>query len=321
MVHWQWFLLQPEQSLPPILDRIAVLDEETVINVPWSILKVSLSKELATDPRPEYSDWCELDAMRSDLERATGVQIELLSQPRDFSWNVTGKPCRPENAYGILRLVRNVSTPLRSYQPHVLRERIGLRTVLICEDLRLKGVPIKGTTEFKSGTLFLSHDIENFVDPGPGWSNMVFHCVHHEIFHLIEGKFQERLADEFKYWETLHGNSWKFGTHAIDSATATRMVESARVKYRKYDRDKDGLLDFDAPVMNNPRFRILGDGLLTSYSKGSVREDRAELYSALMHSPVSRKLAFEAAENDLLLHTKLRLLESTLAILLRDASQ
>lgn len=309
---------RPWDVLVPLLVRIQSPAFETSASLPPNILRVNRTA-LQLDPSSSdvvIGTETELAEHLDDLSAKCVVRIELNQETGSFGPNITGNACRLENAPGLLRLANAIALALLRYEPGFLADKVGLRRVLICEDLRISEFHVSGTTDSQSGTLFISHTIENHVIPGHGWPELQQHCIHHEIFHLIEGRYRDALADEFQRWEEQKSTSWEYGRNGLDVAKSMKAV--IRKRFELFDLDKDGLLESNEGLGGSPLWTHPQPGLLTSYSQASVREDRAEFFAALMHSPESFDFAIQLADRDSFVNEKLLILGEILAAVLEE---
>jgi hypothetical protein len=308
---------RPWDVLVPLLVRIQSPAFETSASLPPNILRVNrtaLPLEVPSPSDAAIETPTELAERIDDLSAKCAVRIELNQETGCFGPNITGNACRSENAPGLLRLAHAFAPALLRYEPGFLADKVGLRRVLICEDLRISDFHVSGTIDFQSGTLFISHSIENHVIPNDGWQKRQQHCIHHEIFHMIEGRYRDALADEFRRWEEQKPASWEYGRHGLDVAKSMKAV--IRKRFELFDLDKDGLLESNEGIGVSSRWTHPRPGLLTEYSQASVREDRAEFFAALMQSPESLDFAMRVAEQDSFVYEKLLILGEILVAVL-----
>lgn len=308
---------RPWDVLVRLLVRIQSPAFETSASLPPNILRVNrtaLQLDLPSSSDAIIETATELAEHIDDLSAKCVVRIELNQETGSFGPNITGNACRSENASGLLRLAIAIAPALLRYEPGFLADKVGLRRVLICEDLRISDFHVLGTTDFQSGTLFISHSVENHVIPGNGWPELQQHCIHHEIFHMLEGRYRDALADEFRRWEEQKPATWDYGNHGLDVAKSMKAV--IRKRFELFDLDKDGLLESNEGLGRTSSWTHPQPGLLTEYSQASVREDRAEFFAALMHSSESFDFAMRAAERDAFVNEKLLILSEILVAVL-----
>lgn len=311
----------PRKLFEPILETIQTHFSDSAVASDTQIRLTSLTNSGPKIEREIVASQAEeeLHEFVGQLSRSTGVRIELNPNSGPLSTFVSGNACRMENAPGLLRLLKSFAPALHRYAPEFLRTKAGLKRVLVCEDLRLSKFQVHGTADKESGTLFISHTIENDVEPVDDWAKTNEHCVHHEIFHLIEGRFSERLQSQFDRWKIEKPKTWEYGKHGLDVARSRQTTTDE--KYLQFDLDKDGLLDSLSDADTTPHFLHPQPGLLTSYSKASVREDRAEFFTAVMLSGETLEFAIQASEEDEFVRKKLLILAEILTVVLDENAE
>jgi len=308
----------PRDALETILESIQTHSSDPE---PASGNQIKLVSQTASnanaEPQPVvFTTELELHEFAAELSRSTGVRVELNPNSGPLSTFASGNACRMENAPGLLLLLKSFAPALHRYAPEFLRTKAGLKRVLVCEDLRLSKFQVRGTTDKASGTLFISHTLENDVEPVDDWAKTNEHCVHHEIFHLIEGRFSEHLQSQFDRWEIEKPKTWEYGKHGLDVARSRQTTTEE--KYHHFDLDKDGLLDSLSDTDTPPHVLHPQPGVLTLYSKASVREDRAEFFTAVMLSRETLEFAIQASEEDEFVRKKLLILAEILTVVLDE---
>jgi hypothetical protein len=156
---------------------------------------------------------------------------------------------RPAGRTPFLGLLPALLTELDRYPPAVVK-RIGLHRVLICTDLTAAGRVVGGTSDFSTGTLYLS---TADADGGPA---MFRHIVHHELFHLIDYA-AGTLGRPDPAWTAANPAGFQYGGGGFDALTQNASVDLASAT----------------------------TGFLTSYSRSAIEEDKAEVYGWLMADP------------------------------------
>jgi hypothetical protein len=161
---------------------------------------------------------------------------------------------------------------LAVYQAGTLK-KVGVRHVVLCGKLQLKGKEIGGVALSDRGTLFLT------VVRSPSDSSYARGAIHHEIFHMID--FHDGYADSDYRWERLNAKGFRYGKggiHHLDNGY--------------------GLLPDDSVM-----------GFLNKYSRSGAEEDKAEIYEFMLNCP---GILEERMIRDAILSAKYRELRSRL---------
>ncbi len=187
-----------------------------------------------------------------------------------------GIAARPAGPAEVGRAVLLVARELERYGAAVL-PRLPLRRVVLCADLTANDGRRGGLALVGRGVILL--DVG-----GPDREDIALRrAIHHEIGHVLDGAFRgEAMRDE--RWSRLNPAEFTYGGA----------------------RDRAGQLEV---LGEDPGGRPDAPGFVTYYAMTSPREDRAEVFSAMMTDPEELRVA---AAEDPILRAKCRLLRSEL---------
>jgi hypothetical protein len=208
----------------------------------------------------------------SEIACFNGVRVMTvanggLGSDRDSA--IVAEPPNGENLQFYLRLLE---TELAVYTAETIK-KIGVRKVVLCGTLQMKGEEIGGVALSDRGTLFLT------VVRSPSDSSYARGAIHHEIFHMID--FHDGYADSDYRWERLNAKGFRYGKggiHHLDNGY--------------------GLLPDDSVM-----------GFLNKYSRSGAEEDKAEIYEFMLNCP---GILEERMSRDAILSAKYRELRSRL---------
>jgi hypothetical protein len=216
----------------------------------------------------------EVTAEKIDIERLLGLDVVTATTDVaiETPWGtLAGKPA---TAKQIDRYLRLLGVELAKY-PRELIDRIGLRRVVLCRDLRLgkqprAAVPLRdhGSMHFDVVVGDYSRDYQRIV-------------VHHELMHVIDERDDDQLYVD-PAWAALNEPQFRYGSGGINAQNdPNASLHTTRVA-----------------------------GFLTSYSTSAIEEDKAELFARLMVEPgyVARR-----ADVDPILRSKVARLKQLLA--------
>jgi hypothetical protein len=165
-----------------------------------------------------------------------------------------------------------LETELAVYEASTL-EKIGVRHVVLCGRLLLKGHEIGGVALSDRGTVFLN------VAAVRAERRYTRGAIHHEIFHLID--LNDGFGDSDPRWEALNPIGFRYG--------------------------KGGLYHLDDGSSLFPDDSSAG--FLNSYSRSGAVEDKAEVFEYMMVCP---QILTERMSSDEILSAKYRELRSRL---------
>jgi Putative zinc-binding metallo-peptidase len=128
--------------------------------------------------------------------------------------------------------------------------KFGLHRIVLCGALMLNGKRIAGVSDASEDTIYLSMNYINI--------NNLFAAktIHHEIFHIIDYHNNEKNESD-EAWRGLNAKGFQYGSGGFD------LVE-----------DSMALLPDDSV-----------EGFLNKYSRSSVEEDKAEIFSHMIADP------------------------------------
>lgn len=228
----------------------------------------------ATILRPRSGGPEEVTAEKIDIERLLGLDVVTATTDVavETPWGtLAGKPASDRQ---IDRYLRLLGVEMAKY-PRELIDRIGLRRIVLCRDLRLGAQPRAAVPLRDHGSMHFD------VVAGDFSRNYQRIVVHHELMHVIDERDDGR-AYEDPAWAALNEKEFRYGNGGINA-------------------------------QNDPKASLHMTGVagfLTSYSTSAIEEDKAELFARLMVEPgyVARR-----ADEDAILRSKIVRLKELLA--------
>lgn len=134
-----------------------------------------------------------------------------------------------------------------SLYPQSTREKLGIKKILLCENLAMNNQIVAGIADEKHGVLYLNLDDAN------RHPRFLRHTFHHELFHFIDWRIEETERDDCD-WVNLNPSQFEYkgGGYA-------------------HILDIDSLADDETL-----------EGFLNKYSMSAVEEDMAEIYTGMV---------------------------------------
>ena len=162
--------------------------------------------------------------------------MEGVPEFRTVSWGINGAgpfpvEYAPPEPYGLVRLAFNLEEALGFYPQGVLN-KLGIRRIVPCGELRVKGSPADGFLDAASGTAYLSWSLDH---------TETRRRLHEELCHLLDFRLKTSLHDpewtalnpaDFRYRgyseETVSNvPSWEHQGFASRRATASAFEDKA----------------------------------------------------------------------------------------------
>lgn len=206
-------------------------------------------------------------------------QVRIANHPRpsDRARPFPGIRARPAEAADVERVVGLVTEELAKYGEPVLRQ-IPIRRVVLCTDLTAGGRRFGGLTLSGSGVILLD------VGHNQAWPAAIYrHSFHHEMSHVLDDALG-RVSGREARWSRLNPSGFAYGGEEV--------VKALEV------------------LGENPAARPELPGFLSYYAMVGAREDRAEIFAAMMIDPAGLRAI---VEDDPILRSKCRLLLLELA--------
>ncbi len=206
--------------------------------------------------RTGFSPVASLDRLAKEYGIEIAVQRTALRASR-YDYDVIAHPVPTAT---LARYAPVFEAEWRRY-PVFLMRRVGLRRIVIGDDVRVQGQPRAVVPEFREGCFWL--------DAGVAARNIEYgrRALHHDFFHMID----ERDDPDGRIdpaWASLNPPGTRYGSGGW-------WMQTKGV----------GTLREDLP------------GFLTAYSTSAVEEDKAEVYSHLLLDPafVEKRAAADPA--------------------------
>jgi hypothetical protein len=208
------------------------------------------------------------------------ARFEDLAEAYSIEIVTGGEPFPVQTEYGPISGTAPSSRRLRSYEPILVKElglyprelvkRVGLRRVVLCEDLALNGRLRGGIPDYVHTTLYL--------DVARGAYNRLYlrEHIHHELFHFIDWNDDWQLYSD-EEWAELNPPSFSYGSGGINAQ----------------GDPEAGLLTDQYP------------GFLNRYSMAGVEEDKAEVFAHMIVSHVA--VASQAKEDPIVCAKTMRM--------------
>ena len=195
--------------------------------------------------------------------------IKYLVSKRGFVIGDTNNiKCNGINNSDLDREFNTIQNNLRDYNSNFLR-KINLKFVVLCKNLEISGINTGGIPDNKFRTLILDLTFNR---------NYFERMIHHEIFHMIQGSYQNYFDEEL--FSNLNEPNFTYA----ECSTC-----SDRLNLDLYENTK---------------------GFLTEYSKSIPSEDMAEIFSFLM---TNKSKVNEITQKDNILKNKVELIKSGLS--------
>ncbi len=202
-------------------------------------------------------------------------QVRIANHPPDWA-PIRGVRAEAAGADDLLRAFPVVLEELGKYRGSVLR-RAPLRRVVLCANLTGRERRVGGVTLDGRGVILLDVGLG-----GPAMGGALRRAIHHEMSHILDDALPH-AAERDDQWSRLNPTDFAYGGDEIVRALET--------------------------LGEDPGGRPDAPGFLTYYAMVSPREDRAELFAAMMIRPEG--LRFAVAE-DPILRAKCRFLRAEL---------
>lgn len=196
-------------------------------------------------------------ALPADVKVHAGLRETTLVADRQAFYGAPRDPHDPAARTGIcgmppseaaLRKTIEALSLEHALYPRAFLERVGLKRLLLCEDLHYNGQRRRDVPDLASGTLY--------IDVGDRPLRRKRHSFHHELWHMVDyhllgNQFEAHDAD----WSAHnpHGFSYGRGGKHMRSDSKSSQLSSAP-----------------------------SDEFLNRYSTSSVAEDKAEIWASLM---------------------------------------
>ena len=167
-----------------------------------------------------------------------------------------------------------------SLYPGVLVVRMGLKGVVLCEELTVDGHSVGGFADFDRNTVYLNIGrITMHAEALLRGRSYLARAIHHEFFHFIDYRDNGTVRD--KSWEIINPRNFRYSSVGV----AEKLSHSVTL------------------TDQHP-------GFLTDYSRSGVEEDKAEVFSNLIVHPAYVE---HRAKRDRVLKAKVRRMKYMLA--------
>lgn len=205
-------------------------------------------------------------ALPTDINVHQGLRAMALVASQQRFYGAPADPADPSARTGIcgmppsaaaLRKTLELLSREHALYPSAFLERVGLKRLLLCEDLHYNGQRRRDVPDLASGTLY--------IDVGDRPTRRKRHSFHHELWHMVD---YHLLGNQFEAhdatWSEHNPPGFRYGNGG---------------KHMRGDSKSSQLSS--AP----------SDEFLNRYSTSSVAEDKAEIWATLMcyqqvlHSP------------------------------------
>lgn len=191
--------------------------------------------------------------MRQQAVVATKLFFGAPKDPNDprARTGICGTP--PSEAQ--LRRTCETLSPEHGLYPPSFLAALGLRRVLLCEELHYNGQRRRDVPDFDTGTLY--------IDVGDRPLRRKRHCFHHELWHMADYRLRGKHFDAYDHeWCACNPQGFSYGHGGKHMRTDAKSLQHASES---------------SQLASAP-----SSDFLNRYATSSLAEDKAEVWAALM---------------------------------------
>jgi len=205
----------------------------------------------------------EIDAIVSQIEDKHSIRVYYRKGPL-FSWLVFKYKLAPKSDYAkLLRYLVVLQTELNKYPESFLR-KAGVKNIVVCKGVSSHGLSAHGFPDPGGKSIYCTYG---------GFHTYFKKNIHHEIYHMIEAKFNGSSYYKDPVWAKLNSNDFKYGKGG---------------RHFKWN-------DSNSENLFHPR-----TGFITPYATSALEEDKAEVYAGLFVEEISTCLHEWISEDEIL---------------------
>lgn len=206
----------------------------------------------------------EIDAIVSQIKDKHSIRVYYKKGPL-FSRLKFKYKLAPKSDYAkLLKYLALLQTEVNKYPEDFLQEA-GVKSIVFCDGVSSHGLSAGGFPDPKGKAVYYNYNACKCI-----YSKKT---IHHELYHMIEAKFNGSSYYKDPVWAKLNSNDFKYGKGG---------------RHFKWN-------DSNSEKPFHPR-----TGFITPYATSALEEDKAEVYSALFVEEISTCLHEWISEDEIL---------------------
>lgn len=206
----------------------------------------------------------EIDSIVSQIADRHSIRICYRKRPM-FTWGRYKYKLAPKSEYTkVLKYLKLLQHELNKY-PKTFLQRAGVKRIVVCKGLSSLGYSACGFPDPGGKAVYYNYTAFNNA-----YSRKT---IHHELYHMIEAKFNRNIYYKDPDWAKLNSKDFKYGKGG-----------------RKFKWDESN---------SNKPFHSK-TGFVTAYATSALEEDKAEVYAALFVEEISACLHDWIKEDEIL---------------------
>jgi hypothetical protein len=206
----------------------------------------------------------EIDSIVSQIAERHSVRIYYRKRPVFILGGYKYKLAPKSEYTKVLKYLKILQKELNKY-PKTFLQRAGIKRIVVCKELSSWGYSAGGLPEPGGKAVYYNYAVCSNVSSQ--------RTVHHELYHMIEAKFNSDTHYKDPDWAKLNGRDFKYGKGG------------RRFKWNDSNRKK--------PF--HPK-----TGFVTAYATSALEEDKAEVYAGLFVEEISACLHDWIREDEIL---------------------
>lgn len=205
----------------------------------------------------------EIDAIISQIKDKHSIRVYYKKGPL-FSWLKFKYKLAPKSDYAkLLRYLALLQTELNKYPEGFLQEA-GIKSIVVCDSVSSFGFSACGFPDPGGRSIYYTYG---------GLHTYFKKTIHHEIYHMIEAKFNGSNYYKDPVWAKLNSNDFKYGK---------------------------GGRHFEWNNSNSKKSFHPSPGFTTAYATSALEEDKAEVFAGLFVEEISTCLHEWINEDEIL---------------------
>ena len=205
----------------------------------------------------------EIDSIVSQIKDKHSIRVYYKKGPL-FSWLKFKYKLAPKSDYAkLLKYLTLLQTELNKYPEGFLQEA-GIKSIVVCNSVSSHGLSAFGFADSRGKSIYCTYG---------GFHTYFKKTIHHELYHMIEAKFNRSSYYKDPVWAKLNSNDFKYGK---------------------------GGRHFKWNDSNSKKSFHPSPGFITAYATSALEEDKAEVYTGLFVEEISTCLGEWISEDEIL---------------------
>jgi len=206
----------------------------------------------------------EIDAIVSQIKDKHSIRVYYKKGPL-FSRLKFKYKLAPKSDYAkLLKYLALLQTELNKYPDGFLQEA-GIKSIVVCNSVSSHGHSACGFPDLGGKAIYYTYTEFN--------NAYTKKTIHHELYHMIEAKFNGSFYYKDPFWAKLNSNDFKYGK---------------------------GGRHFKWNDSNSKKSFHPSPGFITAYATSALEEDKAEVYAGLFVEEISTCLHEWISEDEIL---------------------